>query len=204
MKNKKPMSIGKMLGIAALLLAAGLFIHVPTALGQDIAEHLVTGWQGVYQPSDEQSFLEVFYQGDNPVLIPIGNLPQSWFTKKGPHQWETTLDDPRVIRLYASSHLGSLQEMLGTRNNVASLSVIFPAGPVAYTSGLLQAMTRLKLNPDAFGGPNIPPGSVPIHQLTNGLLHIDTAVNNNTLTQCAPSQMPQELRTLLGAKSAKE
>lgn len=194
---KSRYSLPVMIAIAALMLVAGLFVHVPTALGQGIDEHIVTGWQGVYEVDTHQYFLQVSYQGEAPVPFPTVAWPSSHFVSREGKEWTTAMDDLTVVQMAAKNNPGKIESIFGTQGNVASIQVIFPVGPVAYATSFLQSLSRLQINPDSFGGPNIPPGIVPYKLLSGDELHIDTLTNNNTLYQCQPGQTPPELTHLL-------
>lgn len=194
---KKTLGFPAMIAIAAALFVTGLFIHVPTALGQGITEHVITGWQGEYEADSGQFFLRVDYAGSAPAVQPATKMPLGWFVHKGARHWTTVMDDPRVLAAEERRHRLQIETILGTSDNVASLSVIFPNGPVGYAISFLKSLTVLRINPAFYGGPDIPPGSVPYRLLSGGELHIDTQANNNTLRQCLPGQAPTELTTLL-------
>ncbi|MCY0901232.1 MAG: hypothetical protein OWU32_03485 [Firmicutes bacterium] len=202
MTKKKPWGLTRMVVIAAAMLGAGLFIHPVTALGEDLGENELTGWRGVYETGDQQYFVEFDYDGTADVMIPVHKMPAGWFVQRGENDWMTPMDDLRVLRWYAAADPGNLKSLLGTSGNVASLSVIFPSGAVGYTQVFLKALTRLHVNPETFGGPDIPPGSVPLAMLDGGVLHVDTLSNDNTLSQCEPGQMPAQLQWLLGRSRA--
>jgi len=202
MSRKKPWGLTRMVLIAAAMLGAGLFIHPVTALGEDLGENELTGWRGVYETGDQQYFVEFDYDGTANVMIPVHKMPSGWFVQRGQNDWMTPMDDLRVLRWYAAADPGNLKSLLGTSGNVASLSVIFPSGAVGYTQDLLRQFARLHVNPETFGGPDIPPGSVPLPLLDGGVLHVDTLSNDNTLSQCEPGQMPAQLQWLLGRSGA--
>lgn len=194
---KRTFSFPVMIAIAAVLFLAGMTIHVPTALGQGITENAIISWQGVYEQQSQEYFLQVDYQGAPVDSYPMGTMPQAWFHPAQGDRLTTKIDDPRVMMFAYRANPGLVKTLLGTHDNVSAFFVVFPAGPVSYTDRFLHALSAQGINPDRFGGPDIPVGVVPYSRLTGGVLHIDTEVNDNTLTQCKPGAMPLELQALL-------
>ncbi|WP_028962419.1 hypothetical protein [Sulfobacillus thermosulfidooxidans] len=191
-------SMGFIIGVAALLTVGGLFIPQTTSLGQNITEAHVTGWQGEYE-SDIHAF-KLRVEAGTPqttVVINMKPLPMKDFSIHKGMDWFTPVDAiaPMRAALAVDPHL--VDQALGTRNNVFTPLTPFPGNPVSYSAGMLQQLAKDHINPDEFGGPNIPPGSVPISHLPGGVLQIDTLANANTLKQCEPGEMPPELTHLI-------
>jgi hypothetical protein len=86
---------------------------------------------------------------------------------------------------------------MGTRNNIFTPFTPFPGNPVSFSMSMLSTLANNHVNPDQFGGPDIPPGSVPLSHLNSGMLQIDTRANANTFKQLKPGQMPLELSYLI-------
>ena len=193
---KRIQSMPVMIAIAGALLVGGMFVHPVTAIGQGIGEKDIVSWSGVYLKQAKEFFLAVHYTGQQLREYPIPSLPVSLFSEHGATQWTTPLDDPLFMRAVHAAKPHMVEQLLGTYQNVETFGVIFPASPVGYTTVLLRQLARLDANPAQFGGPAIPPGTVPYARLKSGVLHVDTQVNNNTLTQCQPGQVPITLRAI--------
>lgn len=188
---------------AALLTVGGLFVPMTTSLGQGINETVVTGWDGQYVPADQSYHFRVvnvtgsFKSAMRP--LPVADFPLhlssfSWLTRK---------DFVPAIKAAIAANPHMVEQELGTYQNVAGPLSPFPADPVAYSTAFLKDLAAAHINPASFGGPDIPPGSVPYGKLTGGILHIDTKSDDNTLIQCHPGQIPAELAALNPSLSAK-
>ncbi len=199
---KRIQSLPVMIAIAGALLVGGMFVQPTTALGQGIAEKDLISWQGVYLPQDRESFLAVRYVGQPLREYPVPSQPAGMFSVHGRLQWTTVVDDPQFLRAVQKVKPHMIEQILGTYQNVESLGVVFPASPVGYTAALLRRMAGMHVNPAQFGGPSIPPGSVPYARLKGGILHVDTQANDNTLVQCQPGQLPVPLRMIAHALRA--
>ncbi|MCL4496396.1 MAG: hypothetical protein M1294_16535 [Firmicutes bacterium] len=190
-------SMGFIIGVAALLTAGGLFMPQTTSLGQNITEAHVTGWQGEYE-RDIHAF-KLRMETGNPqttVVVPMNPLPMKDFPIHKGVNWFTPLDTALPMRAAMARDPHLLAQALGTRNNVFTPFTPFPGSPVSYSAGMLKKLAQNHINPEEFGGPDIPAGSVPLSHLTGGVLQIDTLTNANTLKQCEPGQMPPELTML--------
>lgn len=194
---KRTFSMRTMIIIAASLFVVGLSIHVPTALGQGIDENAIESWQGIYEPTSQEYFLQVNYAGAPAGIYPVNAMPLSWFHKASSERLSTTLDDPRVMTLVYKSNRSLVETLLGTKDNVSAFLVVFPAAPVSYTVPFLRALSALDVNPASFGGPDIPPHALPLSRLKGSVLHVDTQINENTLVQCLPGEMPPQLQAMM-------
>lgn len=190
--------MGFVVGVSALLVVGGMFMPQTTSLGQNISEAHVIGWQGEYE-SDIHAFKLRMETGSSQSTIVVGMkpLPMKDFSVHRGLNWYTPFDAIAPMRAALALHPHLLHQALGTRNNVFTPLTPFPGSPVSYSAGMLNQLAKKHINPDEFGGPNIPPGSVPISHLSGGVLQIDTLANANTLKQCEPGAMPPELTHLI-------
>lgn len=182
------------IGAAVALLFLAMLVPLTGSLGQGIRENVVVGFQGVYQPNNHQYKLRVEYSDKTYHEIAMNKLPQSEFithTRSG--DVLTKMDDAAALRAAKQADAKALEEHLGTRNNVPGFMHPFSGKPVGYSTQFLRGLTKNKINPKLYGGPNIVPGSVPYKKLPGGVLHVDTLSHGNTLTQCHPGETPPQL-----------
>lgn len=185
------------LAVAALLLVGALLFPMTTSLGQGVEEASVTGWTGVYEPDQHVYVLRILHSDGSSADDPMQALPASAFTRHGDNG--TMLTDIDAIPAIAAAYAANaqrLEEDLGTHSNVASFAHPFSHIAVAYTPAFLRALAARGINPDKFGGPNVPPGSVPYNKLRSGLLQVDTAADGNIIRQCLPGEIPPELAAI--------
>lgn len=185
-------------GVSALLTIGVIFVPMTTSLGQNITEANVTGWQGEYEADTQQFKLRM--ETPNPqttVVVNMAPLPLKDFSIHRGENWYTPVDTKAPMQAAMADDPHLLEQALGTRNNVFTPLTPFPGNPVAYSVGMLKTLAKNRINPDQFGGPNIPPGSVPVSHLSDGMLQIDTQANADTFRQLKPGQMPPELSALI-------
>lgn len=183
--------------LSGALVALMLVYPLTTSVGQNIAENDISGWVGSYEVPDHTFHFHFLYSGGAPSDTHIGSLPLSDFTDRSGPVWKTKEGLLAVLEAMHASHPHQLERELGTLGNVPGFLSPFSGNPVAYSTKFLKALAALRVNPDRFGGPDIPPGSVPYAKLTGGLLQIDTLANGNTFKQCQPGEMPPELSALI-------
>ncbi|MHB1627188.1 MAG: hypothetical protein ACYCVB_02250 [Bacilli bacterium] len=190
-------SMPAQIGMASLLFALCLLVPVSTNLGQGGGERDIVSWRGIYNEQSGRQFLRIAYLGAPALEVSIAGVsPRLFPFAAGPQEKGTPLDSPQIIADAYRSQPRLIQSVLGTYENVASLTDWFPNYPVAFSVGLLRKLSALHVNPMSFGGPDIVPGRVPFGRLKGHVLHIDTLPDNNTLSQCSPGQVPQELVAL--------
>ena len=183
-------------GAVVILLLVSLF-PMNTSLAQGIDEGIVAGWKGVYDPTDHLYNLRFLYQDGTYADYPLPALPLSDFRDRSSVTlWTTQMDFLPALQASYQANASKIQYELGTRGNVATFANPFPGNPIAYTVGFLRDLERLHVNPKSFGGPDIPPGSVPYSKVTGGVLQIDTQSNGNTIIQLQPGQVPPVLKYL--------
>ncbi|KYP80011.1 hypothetical protein [Ferroacidibacillus organovorans] len=183
--------------VAALLLIATMFYPVSTSLGQGINENVISRFAGVYNISSHQFVLAFYNQNTEQGEVPIAPLPLSLFHASAiPNQRVTQDDLPALLTDAMQTNATLLEQELGTNYNAPGFLAPFPHSPVAYTVSFLKDLAKQKMNLAAFGGPNIPPGSVPYGKLPGGVLHIDTKADGNVIAQCQPGQTPPVLKAL--------
>lgn len=187
-------SLPTQIGAASVLFVLCLIIPMTTSLAQGIHERKLLSWQGVEHLKTGQISLVIKYEGDPNLDLPLTSVPKSWFSLSlSSDTAGTTIDSPAILGWLYKQNPGMVEGILGTNGNIASITNIFPHYPVAYTVSFLKQLAKEHINPDQFGGPDVKPGSVPYQQLSDGLLHVDTLADNNTLVQCSPNAIPQEL-----------
>lgn len=179
---------------ASLMVLAMMFVPLTTSLGQGIQEDVVTGWVGRYDHDTGAIYCRIELLGGGYHDIVITDMPRRDFAHRGSGEFWTTPDDMlAIIRRAYILHPRAVEQDLGTRDNVERPSTPFPGNPVAYSTPFLRSLARHHWNPMAFGGPDIPPGSVPWATLSHGNLPIDTLGDMNTLHQCDPGRVPPSL-----------
>ncbi len=189
-------------GAKASVVAGGmvlslLFVPVTTSLGQGIHENILVGWEGRYDQFSHQYYCRFLMSGGTSLDVRAAGFSPRLLVHRGHGEfWTTALDPLPVIEAAQRTNPTAVEEDLGTRANVADPLSPFPGRPVAYSAAFLQALSKMEWNPEAVGGPNIPPHRVPVNRLTNGVLQIDTRPDNNTLKQLMPGQTPLSLRAL--------
>lgn len=181
--------------VVALILAIGAYLFpMRTSLGQGIDERVAVGWEGVLDPSTNQEFYRMTFQDGSYLEYPVQGLSHSLFSGRTQDGRLTTkLNVVDVIVTAYKQNPKGVEQTLGTYHNVPSLLHPFNEEPVAYTASLLGDVAHAGFNLSLVGGPNIPPGIVQTLHLGNGVLHIDTASDGNTLAQCQPGQRPSVL-----------
>ncbi len=185
------------IGVAVLLLGACLFIPLTSSLGQGITERVILSWRGLDNLTTGQTSLQIQYQGDPAVDLVLPTVSRNLFSVPlSSSLVATPIDNVAIIEALYKVHPHLVESLLGTYGNVESITNIFPHYPVAFPVSTLKTLGAMKVNPDLFGGPDIPPGSVPYAHLIGGVLHIDTLPDQNTLVQCAPGVLPYELVSL--------
>lgn len=195
-KSKKKWSESTALAvIVAVVLVVGVYLFpMRTSLGQGINERVAVAWQAVLDPETGVQYYRMTFTDGSFLQYPIHGLPKSLFIRKsvdGSRMSQNNLADV-IESAYAQNPTG-VEQTLGTWHNVPNKIHPFNEEPIAYSAGLLQALTQAGLNPSRVGGPNIPPGSVSKAQLKRGPLQIDTQSDANTLAQCQPGQRPPVL-----------
>lgn len=191
-------SMGFIFGVSAILTMGVIFVPMTTSLGQNITEANVTGWQGEYETDTHEFKLRM--ETLNPqttVVVNMEALPVKDFTLHKGSNWYTPLDTKAPMQAAMAQNPHLLDQSLGTRNNVFTPLTPFPGNPVSFSVGMLTTLAKNHINPDQFGGPDIPPGSVPVSHLTDGMLQIDTLANADTFKQLKPGQKPPELSYLI-------
>ncbi len=178
-------------GIALALVLLVIAIPMRTSLGQGIEEFQVVNWQGEYQVDTGHFFLRVNGAASAPIRIPTASMPIRYFTQHRGLTWFTEPNLPAVMQKAFATHPRQVESALGTHDNVFTMRAVFPRQPVAYTAGFLRALKGMGINPKVWGGPDVPPRGVPIH---DRILQIDTRPDVDTLVQCAPGAMPPELQ----------
>ncbi|KUO96276.1 hypothetical protein [Ferroacidibacillus organovorans] len=190
-------SVTFMVIVAALLLVATMFYPISTSLGQGVNENVISRFAGVYNQSSHLFVLAFYNQNTEQGEVPLSPLPLSLFHPSSvPNQMVTQNDLPVLLTDAMQSHATLLEQELGTHYNAPGFLAPFPHSPVAYTVTFLKDLAKQKINLAAFGGPNIPPGSVPYQKLPGGVLHIDTKADGNVIAQCQPGQTPPVLKAL--------
>lgn len=185
------------LGAVLILILVSLF-PMSTSIGQGINEGIINGFEGVYDPVDHLYNLRFLYQDGSYVDIPMNSLPVADYSNHSQQSlWVTPLDYIPALQAGYQKDPNQVRDQLGTRNNVASFGHPFPGKPIAYTVTFLKAISAEQMNPKEFGGPNIPPGSVPYNKLSGGMLQIDTQSNANTIVQVQPGMTPPVLQSLV-------
>jgi len=184
-------------GAAVVLTLLSLAVPMTTSRGQGIDEYVVKDWRGVYLPSSHSFRIRFDYTDGSFAESPMSALALDQFTdKSSPDAWLTVPNPVSALQAAYTRDAGRLEHLLGTSGNAASLFHPFRSGPVGYSTAFLRTLAASSLNPDKFGGPNIPPGSVPYTKLKDGVLHVDTATDGNVIRQCPPGQTPAELASL--------
>ncbi len=190
-------SMAFMIIVPAVLLVLMVIFPLTTSLGQGVNENIITGFEGVYVVQSHQYYARFFYEGGSQEEIPIRTLSAIVLTKHSSSAlWYTVLDNPVVLMAAYQENAQQLERVLGTYYNAPGIAAPFPRSPVGYASLFLQVLATKKVNPATYGGPDIPPGSVPYRKLGNGVLHVDTLQDGNTITQCKPGQIPPQLMAL--------
>ena len=193
----KTNSMAFVLIVAVLLLVVAFVFPMKTSLGQGIDEHIIVDWRGGYNPNTDQGFFRVDYSDGTYRDIPAGKLMLSQYNQHvDPATWLTPPYLQNALGAAYHSNKVGLKRLLGTNDNAPSVFHPFPQAPVAYSKALLTVLNRENINLSQFGGPNIPPNSVPMEKLTGGILQIDTAADGNTLAQCLPGAIPSQLQAL--------
>ncbi|PWI57401.1 hypothetical protein [Sulfoacidibacillus thermotolerans] len=194
---KRLSSLPAQIGVASVLFVLCLFVPLTTSLGQGIHERDLVSWRGIDHLDSGQTQIEFVYQGEPVLDLPLQNVPHKWFHIPVSRTLaETSIDSVSVLSALYKVHPHLVQGIMGTYGNIESITNIFPHYPVSYSTALLKELAIKHINPDQFGGPDIPPGSVPYSMLKDGVLHIDTLPDDNTLVQCAPGAVPNELLTI--------
>lgn len=183
---------------AVVILVLIMLFPMSTSLGQGINEGIVNGFEGVYDPGDQLYNLRFLYQGGAYVDVPMNKLPAADFTNHSQQgQWTTSLNYLPALQAGYQRDPNQVRAELGTRNNVATFANPWPGKPIGYTVQFLKGLSAQNINPMQFGGPNIPPGSVPYSKLSGGVLQIDTASNGNTIIQTKTGMVPEVLQSLV-------
>ncbi|MCF8565344.1 hypothetical protein LLE49_11510 [Alicyclobacillus tolerans] len=181
---------GAFIGAVAL---AGLAYVFPmrTSLGQGITENVLTAWVGTYDPANHIYELKMEYGDGTSTDIPMAALPMSDFTNRSSSRlWYTQNDLTAALERAHQQSPSGLEQQLGTHANVAAFGRPFSGSPVAYSTEFLKVLQSKGINPKQFGGPDIPPGTVDYAKLPDGILHIDTLADGNTIHQLLPGQIP--------------
>lgn len=178
-------------GIALALVLLVIAMPMRTSLGQGIEEFKVLNWQGEYQVDTGHFFLRVNGAASAPIRIRIPSMPTRDFTQHQALTWFTKPNLPSVMQKAFETHPQQVESALGTHDNVFTMHAVFPRQPVAYTAGFLRALKRMGVNPKVWGGPDVPPRGLAIHDT---ILQIDTRPDADTLVQCGPGVMPPELQ----------
>lgn len=192
------LSWGTKVGLAAAGLVMSLFfIPIPTNLHQVSNENILVGWQGRYDALSHQYYCRFLLSGGRYTDIRIDRFSRRWLVHRGSREfWTTRSNAVGVLQAAYRFNPTAVEQDLGTRANVFSPSTPFPASPVAYTASVINAMSRMRFNPQTVGGPNIPPDRVPVARLPGHLLQIDTLVNDSQLRQLSPGRTPRPLAAL--------
>ncbi len=197
-------SMAFMIIVPAVLLLMMVIFPLTTSLGQGVNENVITGFVGVYVVGSHQYYARFYYQGGSEEEIPIRSLnAKSFVRRSSSSMWFTVMDNPIALSAAYQQNSRQLQRVLGTYYNAPGIAAPFPRSPVGYAGHFLQVMAVQKINPATYGGPDIPPGSVPYRKLENGVLHVDTLQDGNTIAQCQPGQIPPQLMALNPALKAK-
>lgn len=186
------------LAMACLLLALAVAVPLHSSLGQGVDEVVVVGWRGVHDQSTGTYAVRILHADGSFVDSPLPRVASRLFTRSSGAGMRMTPDDlPFLLILAYKTDPRTLESALGTYGNAASFFSPFPTYPVAYSAGFLRALALRKFNPERVGGPDIPPGSVPLTRLSGGMLPVDTGSDANTIVQCQPGEMPPALRRML-------
>lgn len=193
----RPQSMPFAIGIAVILLIGAYIVPMTTSLGQGVDEHVVTGWQAGMDRISGKEMLIVNHSGEAPSAVPIEGLPKSLFTiPKNDGTVLTPLNQVSILMDAYRQAPQAVEEQFGTHNNAPRLFHPFSNEPIAYSAGFLKTLSKLNLNPDTFGGPDIPPNVYSYTNLPSGQLQIDTRENANTILQCQPGEAPSVLKEL--------
>lgn len=193
----KPQSMPFAIGVAVILLAAAYVIPLTSSLGQGVDEHIVTSWQAGLDKVSGQEMLIINHNGEAPSDIPIHGLSKQLFTTTSSDGMIlTALNQVPILMDAYRQAPQAVEEQFGTNHNAPKLFHPYSNEPIAYSTGFLKTLSKLNLNPDQFGGPNIPPNTYSYSSLPAGDLQIDTRANGNTIVQCQPGQTPQTLAGL--------
>ncbi len=187
-------SMGFVIAVAIILLIGALIVPMRTSLGQGIDERVIDAWYGVYNIDTGKYYFHVSFADGSYRETPMNPIAKSYFVTKANNNTLMTQKNliPVIEAAYAADKT-AVQTDLGTYDNAPAVFHPFSNEPVAYSVGLLQAMTQAHFNPESVGGPDVPPGSVPLAKLGGGSLQIDTQVNGNTIRQCKPGEVPFQL-----------
>lgn len=186
------------IGVAVVLVVLVAVFPMTNSLGQGVDEQIVVGWQGAMDPVNHTYRLRMNYSDGTYTDVPMNPLPQSEFSNHTSNeQWFTPPGDVAALQHAFQADPHHLERVLGTRRNVSTVFHLFASAPVAYSISFLKFLAKNNINLSRYGGPDIPPGTVPYNQLPGGVLQIDTKVDGNTLVQCEPGQMPLILKAML-------
>jgi len=190
-------SMKTVFAVAGVLVVLAAVFPMTNSLGQGVDEQSVTDWRGVLDPVNHIYRLRMDYSDGTYSDVPMNALPANAFlTHSSAVLWFTEVNDVTALASAYQADPQQLERVLGTHRNVSAFFHLFASAPVAYTPTFLKWWTAHHMNPSAYGGPNIPPGSVPYDRLPGGVLQIDTAADANTLVQCQPGEMPLVLKSL--------
>lgn len=197
-RRKRSESMVFVIGVAVLLLIGAYMVPMRTSLAQGIEERTAVGWQAVMVPESHVQYYRMNFADGSFFQFKITGLQTNLFdTKSADGNLATAMNLPAVMQTAYRENPRNVERTLGTYRNVPSVLHPFSEEPIAYSAQLLQDLAKEHLNPSEFGGPNIPPGAVPVKKLEGAVLHIDTKSNNNTILQCKPGATPVTLKTLL-------
>ncbi|QSO51867.1 hypothetical protein JZ785_24375 [Alicyclobacillus curvatus] len=196
-KFKWTNSMGFVIAVAVILLIGALIVPMRTSLGQGIDERVIDAWYGVYNIDTGKYYFHVSFGDGSYRETPMNPIAKSYFVTKTDNNTLMTEQNliPVIEAAYAKDKI-AVQTDLGTYNNAPGMFHPFSDEPVAYSVGLLKAMTDAHFNPKSVGGPDVAPGSVPLAKLGGASLQIDTQSNGNTIRQCKPGQVPFQLAQL--------
>lgn len=190
-------SMGFVIVVALILVLGSLIVPMRTSLGQGIDERVLMGWYGVYNIDTGKYYFRVSFADGSYKETAMKPIDKHYFTHKTDNNTLMTNENllPVIEAAYAADNRAVATD-LGTYNNAPGFLHPFSDEPVAYDPNLVKAMASLNFNPKSVGGPDIPPGSVPLDRLNGGSLQIDTKANGNTIRQCHPGEIPPQLLQL--------
>ncbi len=153
------------------LLAVLLAMAAP-AWADSPGVEVITGWVA---GSTGFTVCGTLGSGNGAIGIPTRSIPADYQGKP---------DSIGAIEAAFKANSTGVEHALGTFNSDV---------PIAYSSDLINYMTRMDFNPAVVGGPNITPGSVTPAMMPNGYLLIDKIGSDGWAVQLIPGQTPAAL-----------